>query len=82
MTYFGDKGQGVVEKMHCSAPGPQRNRCLRGREDGGSWDVLGWLKPENQSVLEKGVVGLAGWRLRLVPDCGSEWNLSFWEVRG
>ena len=44
--------------------------------------MLGWLKPENESVLVKGVVGLAGWRLRLVPDCGSEWNLSFWEVGG
>lgn len=76
------KGRGWWRRLHCSAPGPQRNRRLRGQEDRGSWDVLGWLRPENQSTLEKGVVGLAGWRLGLVPDQGSEWNLSFWEAGG
>lgn len=39
--------------------------------------MLGRLRPENQSVLEKGVGGLPGWRPWLVPDSGSEWNLPF-----
>ena len=68
VTYFGDEGQGVVEKtaLLCTwFPKEQTPKRPRGRSQLG---CLGWLRPENQSILEKGAVGLAGWRLGLVPD--------------
>ena len=68
MTYFGDKGQGVVEKtaLLCTwSPEEQTPKRPRGRSQLGCSGIAEAREPVH---MEKGVVGLAGWRLGLVPD--------------